>query len=324
MKPFESFLAPQLDEFIAYRKGLGYAVRRRRSHLLALDRYLLDTGADWNCFEPSFFLRMREELGKQPRHTNQILMTARVLFRFLLRLGYVEENPVEDLPLVKEKVSIPFLFSRRQTDQLLAALCRRIRRKEAVFLIDLGIYLVLLLLARCGMRISEPLGLMVGHYRKDDGTLYIEKTKFRKDRLIPLPTAVIAQIDNYLSVRTDLSPDDQNPYLLAGKKDKSLPVHRVRQSFHQAVKDIGVKQQRQTVGNMIFSAPVPHCLRHSFAVNTMRNIIERGDSARDALPVLATYLGHSTYLCSSVYLKIADARSRNNLYDFTIWQEWKV
>ena len=68
MKPFESFLSPQLDEFIAYRKNLGYETRRRRAHLLAFDRYLKDKGADWSCFEPSFFLRMRSELGKQMPH----------------------------------------------------------------------------------------------------------------------------------------------------------------------------------------------------------------------------------------------------------------
>ena len=90
------------------------------------------------------------------------------------------------------------------TDQLLAAVCRRIRRSESSFLTDFALYLALLLLARCGMRISEPLRLMKGHYRKDDGTVYIEKTKFKKDRLIPLPIAVITEIDNYLCVRSHL------------------------------------------------------------------------------------------------------------------------
>ena len=324
MKPFESFLSPQLNEFIAYRENLGYETKRRRGLLLAFDWYLKDKGADWSSFEPSFFLRMRTELRKRPGHTNQILMSARVFFQFLKRLGYVEENPLQDVPLLKKNASIPFLFSREQTNQLLTALCKRIRKKEDLFLTDLGIYLVLLLLARCGMRISEPLGLMVVHYRRDDRTLYIENTKFKKDRLIPVPKAVITEIDNYLRVRKHFKPDDQNPYLLAGKKNRALSESRVRSTFHRAVEDLGLKQQRKTVGNMIFSPPVPHCLRHSFAVNTLRNIIERKGSAQDALPVLATYLGHSTYVCSSVYLKIADAKSRKNLYDFTIWQEWKI
>jgi hypothetical protein len=40
MKPFESFLAPQMQEFIAYRKHLDYQTRHSKSHLKTLDRYL--------------------------------------------------------------------------------------------------------------------------------------------------------------------------------------------------------------------------------------------------------------------------------------------
>ena len=49
---------------------------------------------------------------------------------------------------------------------------------------DLAVYLAILLLARCGMRISEPVRLLKHHYRQSEQTLYIEKTKFKKDRLI--------------------------------------------------------------------------------------------------------------------------------------------
>ena len=57
------------------------------------------------------------------------------------------------------------------------------------------------MLARCGMRINEPLRLCRHHYRPDEGSVYIERTKFRKDRLIPLPKAVLVELDNYLAVR---------------------------------------------------------------------------------------------------------------------------
>ena len=262
MKPFESFLSLQLNEFVTYRESMGYTMRHRRSHLLAFDRYLKDTEADWSSFQPSFFLQMRADLNKGPGHTNQILIIVRVFFQFLLRRGYVEENPLRDIPLTKENVSIPFIFSPGQTDQLLAALCKRIRRSETLFLTDLAMYLAILLLARCGMRISEPLRLLHHHYRTDDRTLYIEKTKFKKDRLIPVPIAVSTEIDNYLRVRKHLRAPDQNPYLLAGKKHKPLTQYQVRSLFHQAVKDMGLKQERKVMGNMTFNPPVPHSLRH--------------------------------------------------------------
>ena len=42
----------------------------------------------------------------------------------------------------------------------------------------------------------------------DEGSVYIQRTKFRKDRLIPLPKAVLAQIENYLATRRVLCPDE--------------------------------------------------------------------------------------------------------------------
>ena len=323
MRNFESFLSPRFNEFVAYRKAMGYATEHSINSLHLFDRYLIDKGADWDSLTPVFFLQMRSDLPMEPVSANSVLMTLRVFFRFLLRRNYVQQSPVQDVPLLKENITVPFVFSPEQTNQLITAVEKRVRREESFFLTDLAIYLALLLLARCGLRISEPLKLLRHHYRKEDRTLYIEKTKFKKDRLIPVPKTVHKELDNYLSVRQALKPDDRNPYLLAGKNQESLKDYQVRSVFHQAVQDIGLKQNRRVVGNMNFSQPIPHSLRHSFAVNTLSAIIERKESAQEALPVLAAYLGHKKYHYSTVYLKVADAQTRDDLLDFTLWQEWK-
>jgi integrase len=64
--------------------------------------------------------------------------------------------------------------------------------------------------------------------------------------------------------------------------------------------------------------------RHSFAVNTLIAIKERGQSPQNALPVLAAYLGHTKYQFTAVYLRVADARSRQQLVDFSLWQKRKA
>ena len=61
--------------------------------------------------------------------------------------------------------------------------------------------MAMVLLARCGLRISEPLRLKLNDYRFDEKTIYIEKTKFKKDRLIPLPQSVAIELENYLAAR---------------------------------------------------------------------------------------------------------------------------
>jgi len=174
------------------------------------------------------------------------------------------------------------------------------------------------------MRISEPLRLMLHHYRRDDATLYIEKTKFNKDRLIPVPKAVVAEIENYLSARQALRRQDDNPYFLAGRRKKPLTDEQVRHLFRNTVKNMGLYQPRRVIGNVNFSQPVPHSLRHSFAVNTLLRIKDRGESAQNALPVLAVYMGHSHYKNTSVYLRVADALSRQRLVDFALWQKSKT
>jgi len=324
MKNFESFLAPQLNDFIAYRESLGYNTRASRASLLVFDRYLRQTNADWDSLQPFYFLEMRANLEMEPSGVNHVFSSVRVFFNFLLRKEYVAYNPLQDIPPLKENTIIPFVLSPDQIEQLLQALCKRVRRDEVHFLTDLAMYLAVLLLARCGMRISEPLKAMKNHYRKDDGTLYIEKTKFKKQRLIPIPKAAMIEIENYLSVRKSFLPHDPNPYLLAGKDHGPLKVGQVEYVFHQALKMIGLDQKRRVVGNINFTQPAPHCLRHSFAVNTLIAIKGRGQSPQNALPVLAAYLGHTKYQFTAVYLSVADARSRQQLVDFSLWQKRKA
>ena len=266
---------------------------------------------------------MRANLEMESRGVNRILSSVRVFFQFLLRREVVVENPLQDIPLLKENTIVPFVFSPEQIDQLLEAICNTVRRSEKDFLVDLAIYLAVLLLARCGMRISEPLKLMRHHYRTDDGTIYIEKTKFKKQRLIPVPKVVMTEIENYLSVRKQLCPTDQNPYLLVARTQKTLSDYQVRCAFHHTVKDMELDQPRRIIGNVNFSQPSPHSLRHSFAVNTLIKIKARGESPQRALPVLAAYMGHSEYKYTSIYLRVADALSRKKLVDFSLWQKRK-
>jgi integrase/recombinase XerD len=317
MRRFESFMARELEQYVAYRKHLGYAKDGLRTSLSAFDRYLKDQNADWDVIQPSFFLQLRANIKNHPNTVNGIFSAIRSFFDFLMRQGIYEHNPVQDIPPLPQKHFIPFIFSPEETDQLLRAICKRLRKTQKHFLTDVSRYLVILFMARCGMRISEPLRLLRTHYRADDGTLYIEKTKFRKDRLIPVPKAVIREIENYLSMRQSLTPHDENPYLLAGNHQKGIRAHQVRDVFHQAVKDIGLARSKQTIGNVTFGYPIPHSLRHAFAINTLKQIKDRGESTQYALPVLAAYMGHRKYRYTHAYLKVSDAKHVAGLIAFS-------
>ena len=167
------------------------------------------------CSGRPFLLHLRATISPHPNTTNRMLSHVRGLFDYLVRRQIVATNPLNDIPPVPERYFVPFVFSPDQTDQLLQRICKTIKRDPANFIFDQGVYLAVLMLARCGMRINEPLRLCRHHYRADEDSVYIERTKFRKDRLIPLPKAVITELDNFLAAHNACCPGDQNPYLLA-------------------------------------------------------------------------------------------------------------
>ena len=316
MSRFESFLAQQFEDYMTYRRQLGYDTEKLPWALKTVDRYLISQNADASDLTAAFFLSLQADLRTQNKTINRVLSYTRGLFEYLLRKDYCQHNPLRDIPWLPEEQFIPFIFSPPQIDEMLGAVCHRLRKNSKDFVKDLGSYLATLLLARCGMRIYEPLRLLRDHFRTDDNTLYIEKTKFKKDRLIPIPKAVAAEITNYLATRRMLWGTDANVYLLAISKEKPFYDEFIRRRFHQAVSDIGLKRPRQTIGNTNIGAPTPHCLRHSFAVNTLKRIKDQGKSPQHALPVLAAYLGHSEYKHTAKYLKLLDAEHRHRLVNF--------
>lgn len=316
MKPFESFLAPTLEEYIAYRRELGYTEKSLRQSLSYLDRYLQAKQVWWGTFSPLFFLNFRASLKQNPRTVNGIMSTVHGFFQYLQRIGYSDQNPLSDIPPVKELHFIPFVFSPEQIELLLKALQNRLRKTEKYFLKDLVEYTAILLLARCGLRISEPTRLLVSHFRPQEATIYIEKTKFKKDRLIPVPRAVIKEIENYIAVRKSLLCEDQLPYLLICGKQKRLTRTQLYPTFNRAVKDMGLDQAKKIYANTVFGRPTPHSLRHSFAINTLKRIRERGKSPQNALPILAAYMGHRQYRDTAVYLKVIDAQQRLELLSY--------
>ena len=316
MKAFESFMAPTLEEYVAYRKNLGCAKRWLRFSLFLFDQYVKEKEKEERVLPPSFFLELRKDLKQDPKTINLVLSALRGFFQFLVRQDRYEHNPLQDIPPLPTRFFIPFVFSPQQIDQLLAVICKQIRKNKKHFLIDLAVYQAILLLARCGMRISEPLRLLRNHYRREEGTIYIEKTKFKKDRLIPVPKDVLIEIEQYLVVRNSLISDDQNPYLLAGRNQKALTMDQIYAAFHQAIKDIGLDQPRQIIADMTFGSPTPHSLRHSFAINTLKRLTDEGKGPQHALPVLAAFMGHRKYHYTGAYLKVSDPKDVQGLIDF--------
>jgi site-specific recombinase XerD len=316
MRPFESFLAIEMEEYIQHRVSLGYNGRNQRSLLRPFDRYLKENECCWDSIKPEFFLELRRKLKGESSTINGILSGVRNFFQFLVHMGHYTHNPLRDLPAIKVGQYYPYIFSSEQLEELLLSIKARLPDNLRNDLEFASVYLSIFLMAKCGLRISEPLSILVTHYCQNEGTIYIEKTKFQNDRLIPAPKSVLYEIEKYLSMRNSMNIKDKKPHLLIDQKQRPLSPNHIYTLFHQAAKDIGINETKRKIGNIKFGPPTPHCLRHSFAVNTLIRIKERGESIWDALPILAIYMGHRNICSTTRYLTVVNAEHRQDFFDF--------
>tara|TARA_B100000614_G_scaffold260358_1_gene287008 strand:- start:720 stop:1694 length:975 start_codon:yes stop_codon:yes gene_type:complete len=318
MKRFKSFLAVQMEDFIEYRLQLGYSDKMLLCSLRVLDRHLIEKKATWTSFDPLFFIRFRTNLTCENRSINTYFRTFKMFFNYLIRGDLIQENPLQEITELPENQIVPFIFSPEETDLLLNTLSKMIRITGAYYLDDFSVYIAFLLMARCGLRISEAINLQKANYRSEERTIYIERTKFKKDRLIPIPGTVACEINNLMSVQRVLIENDESPLLLVRKDQTGYSRMALSRRFNRALNQLGFDRSKKIIGTTNFCAPTHHSLRHSFAVNTLKRIKQQGKSPQNALPVLAAYMGHSEYKYTTKYLRVLDAEHRRQMFDFSM------
>jgi len=185
MIKFKSFFAQDFEDYLEFRTSAGYRYKRLRWFLATLDKYIIQSNADICDLTPAFFLDFRFNFDAESGTVNKTFTILRGFFDYMIRMEKMTENPLENIPDLSENHYIPFVFSPEQVDSMLASIQNQIRKNyESFFLRDLAVYISLSLMARCGLRISEPFRIMDHHYNREEMTLYIEKTKFNKDRVL--------------------------------------------------------------------------------------------------------------------------------------------
>jgi integrase len=93
------------------------------------------------------------------------------------------------------------------------------------------------LLAATGMRISEALALRLSDLTEDG--LVIEKTKFKKSRLLPLHPSTKRALDAYLSVRLRVATE--STALLIGNTGEAVAYPTVIAVFLRLTRSIGLR-----------------------------------------------------------------------------------
>jgi integrase/recombinase XerD len=153
---------------------------------------------------------------------------------------------------------------------------------------------VLRLIYACGLRVSEAVNLEVTQIKRDGPRLHLQKTKFSKERLVPLPLWAYRELQHYW--RTHRHPRWVFPGVGRGWRDGAAGTSS--ETLGHAAEPMGVGSIQHCVRLARADARLPdsthvHTLRHSYATH----LLEEGVSIR----LISAYLGHASLETTLIY-----------------------
>lgn len=194
------------------------------------------------------------------------------------------EVPPPDLIPCPTTRHVPHLYTKSE----IASLMREARRLRPPILA--ATYETMIgLLAVTGMRVGEALALDDGDVDWSRSLLKVRHAKFQRSRLVLLHRSAVAALREYVAVRDRLCVR-LGPWLFTSTVGTRVIHQAFLHVFRRLVRRAGIGDWRR---------PRLHDLRHTFAVNTVRDWYRSGTDVERRLFSLSTYLGHvsptSTY-----------------------------
>lgn len=152
------------------------------------------------------------------------------------------------------------------------------------------------LLYGSGVRISEALNLKLRDIDLGNRIITIQNGKGDKDRLLPLSDGVMSHVNSLIKQLHVTS--SINTHLFIKKNREKYAGDTIYRNFRALLWRCGISHGGKAYG------PRVHDFRHTFAVHSLRNMVFSGKDVYCALPVLSTYLGHSSVEATERYVRL--------------------
>ena len=291
---FRSPLASRLQSFLELRRRAGRRSVSDEKILLYLDRFLMSELKPGQAISRQVVERWIQ--GMRHLSTGTRLNRLSMLRQFCRYLSYFDPRTctVFQRFLPRRTRFAPYIYTRQEVRRIMTAAQRsrpRDNLQAAVVSTLVG------LLFSTGLRIGEALWLKLGDVDLQRQVIQVREGKFHKSRYVPLSPSTTAQLKVYLRHRQQagLSKSKGSPVFVNTRGGMYHPVTFATQ-FLAILRQLGIRGPKGQRG------PRVHDLRHAFAVGRLVQWYREGANLLAKLPLLSTYLGHSTLTGTELYL----------------------
>jgi integrase len=271
------------QEYIAFRRRLGYQIRIEGQQLLVFARWADRIGHRGPLTTDLALRWARLPQNAAPLYYARRLEVVRCFARHRAIADPRTQIPPQRLLGPAHGRRTPYIYSVRQIRQLLTcagrlAPCGGLRPRTYRTLFGL--------LACSGLRISEALKLRRQDVDLELGLLRINPSKFFPRRTLPLHPTALAELRRYAQVRDRCYPLAGASTFFLSQGGRPLASSTVHTAFRR------ICQQQGWVARPGQPAPRLHDLRHTFACRNLLRWYRQGKDVEHAILNLSNYLGH--------------------------------
>jgi len=200
-----------------------------------------------------------------------------VFFRWCIKQGYMQENPIKDIEKPKLEKKLPIKLTKQNAMRLLEVVYNFPYEYKFLRYRNHAIFSTFLF---AGLRKQELLKLKFADIDTDNLSLFVRQGKGGKDRIIPISYTLAQSLKKYIEERKRLNKT--NPEFFSSLRGNV--------GFTESGLKKLIDQVRKSSG-IVFSA---HKLRHSFATL----LLEGGADIYS----LSKMMGHSDISTTAIYL----------------------
>ncbi len=294
-------MAPFFHDFIRLKNNLGYKYTFAKSILKNLDRFLFEK----DIKEPTITKDLCEEwLIRRPHEAGKTYNErATVLIGFARYMGDIGQPCfIPRSPRAEVRGFVAHIFTEDELNRFFHScdnLILESLRKNSVIIFLPALFR---LLYGTGVRITEALLLKERDVHLDENYLLLRDTKSRKDKIVPISQSLSDVCREYRRYREMLPVKIDTEYFFLSLSGRAcLKQSIIYKWFRVILQDAGIPHKGKHLG------PRVHDFRHTFSVHSLMKMNKEGYDMYCSLPILSTYLGHSSIAATNNYVRLCES-----------------
>jgi integrase len=298
MNPFSRLLADKIEGYITLRRSLGYVFQSQAATLRAFCHFVEGgnhPGPLTGHLALTFVLSCPVTPPVRARRYGVLRRFAEYFSVFDIR---TQRFDARVLPRSRA-IAPPRILDAGELAQLLGA-ARELSPRYPMR--GRTLHTMIGLLASTGLRSGEALRLDRTDVDIERGIIAIRRTKFRKDRMVPIHETMRTALAEYAVLRDTALPQCTSSAFFPSTRGGRFSTTAFGNGFREACAAAGLDAGA--------SRPLrPHDLRHRFAATRLVTWHREGVDVQVRLPLLATYPGHVHYTDTACHIERFMARS---------------